>query len=117
MILSSPFFKEKVVGEKKLTVISDPDRKLYGLFGTEVNASKATFDILQKNGRIPIIEAAAKAGFTGNGIQEGTHPDAIPADFLVDENQKIVVAHYGIDSGDNISLDVVENFSVEKLTS
>ncbi len=112
VILSSPFFKDQVLKEKKLTVVSDTARKVYALFGAEVNAQKATFEILQAHGRIPKIEEAAKNGFIGDGIQEGTHPDAIPADFLINQNGIIVHAHYGTDAADNISLDVVEAFAL-----
>ncbi len=111
LILSSHFFKEQVLKEKKISVVSDPERRIYSLFGTEVNAAKATLEILQRNGRIDVVKEAAKVGITGNGIQEGTNPDAIPADFLVDENLIIRHVHYGIDSGDNISLDIVERFA------
>lgn len=111
VILSSPFFKDQVLKEKKLIVISDHTRLVYTLFGAEVNAEKGSIEVLQKNGRMPKIEEAAKQGFNGNGIQEGTNPDAIPADFLIDEKGLIVHAHYGMDAGDNIDLNLVEAFA------
>lgn len=112
VILSSPFFKDQVLKERKLIVVSDTAREVYSLFGAEVNSQKATFEILQAHGRIPKIEEAARNGFTGNGIQEDTNPDAIPADFLIDENGTIVHAHYGTDAADNISLDLVSDFAL-----
>lgn len=111
VILSSPFFKDQVLKEKKLKVVSDTNRQIYKQLGAEIDSSKASLETLMKHGRMPVIEAAMKAGFNGNGIEEGTNADAIPADFLINEEGIIVYAHYGIDSGDNISLDVVENFS------
>lgn len=111
VIMSSPFFRDQVLNDKKMTVISDTARKVYTLFGAEVNPQKATFEILQAHGRIPKIEDAAKNGFIGDGIQQGTNADAIPADFLVDEAGRIVYAHYGIDAADNIPLEKVEDFA------
>ncbi len=111
VILSSPFFSDQVLKEKKITVVSDPTRKIYSLFGTEINSAKATLDILERNGRMQTVKEAARVGFLGNGIEEGTHADAVPADFLVDENQVLRYVHYGIDSGDNMSLDVVQQFA------
>lgn len=111
VIMSSPFFRDQVLNDKKMIVISDTAREVYTLFGAEVNPQKATFEILQAHGRIPKIEEAAKNGFTGDGMQQGTNPDAIPADFLVDEAGRIVYAHYGIDAADNIALEKVEEFA------
>lgn len=115
VILSSPFFKDQVLKEKKLQVVSDTDRHVYKLVGAEIDSTKASLEILTKHGRMPIIEAAIKAGFNGNGIEEGTNADAIPADFLINEQGIIVHAHYGADSGDNISLELVEKFSKNEL--
>jgi peroxiredoxin len=112
VILTSPFFRDQVLNDKKMIVISDTAREVYTLFGAEVNPQKATFEILRAHGRIPKIEEAAKNGFNGDGIQQGTNADAIPADFLVDEAGMIVYAHYGIDAGDNIALEKVEDFAV-----
>lgn len=111
VILSSPFFKEQVLKEKKLRVVSDTSRDVYKIVGAEIDQAKASFDTLLKNGRMPLIEAAARLGFNGNGIEEGTNAGAIPADFLIDENGIIVHAHYGIDSGDNINLELVDKFA------
>lgn len=111
VIMSSPFFRDQVLNDKKMIVISDTAREVYTLFGAEVNPQKATFEILQAHGRIPKIEEAAKNGFTGDGMQQGTNADAIPADFLVDEAGRIVYAHYGIDAADNIALEKVEEFA------
>lgn len=112
VILTSPFFRDQVLNDKKMIVVSDTAREVYALFGAEVNPQKATFEILQAHGRIPKIEEAAKNGFTGDGMQQGTNPDAIPADFLVDEAGRIVYAHYGTDAADNIALEKVEEFAV-----
>lgn len=107
----SDFFKNHVLTENIFSVVSDPQRKVYNLFGPEISPEKATLEILKTAGRFAAIEEATKLGIQGNGIEPGTHPDAIPADFLIDENLIIQHAHYGKDAGDNISLTLVHDFA------
>ena len=112
MFAYSSFFKEKVFSSNKFHIISDPERKIYDLFGTEINPAKATLEVLEKAGRFAEVQEAMQNGFSGDGQQEGTNPDAIPADFLIDENLIIQHAHYGGDAADNINLKLVENFAL-----
>ncbi len=111
VILSSSFFKEQVLSESQVRVVSDTARKVYNLFGAEIDAKKATFTILQKHGRMTTVESASQEGFHGDGLQEGTNPDAVPADFLINEKGIVFLAHYGADAGDNLSLETVLNFT------
>jgi len=113
MFENSTFFKEIIFKDNKFSVISDPKRKIYTLYNIEVSPEKASIEALNKAGRFPEIEAAAKVGFVGDGIEEGTNPDAIPADFFIDKEGVIQYAHYGKDSGDNIELELVEAFLKE----
>lgn len=110
MFKNSPFFQETVFKDDKFSVVSDPQRTVYDLYKTEISPEKSTLEVLMQAGRILEVEAATKLGITGNGIEAGTHPDAIPADFIINENMIIEYAHYGRDSGDNISLDLIEMF-------
>jgi peroxiredoxin len=111
MFLKSTFFKNSLLKQSNLQIISDPDRKLYDLYGAEISPEKSTLEALQAAGRMQDIADAEKDGFTGDAIESGTHPDAIPADFLIDEDLTIQHVHYGNDAGDHISLDLVESFS------
>lgn len=110
MFDGSIFFQETVFKEDKFSVVSDPERKVYDLYKAEISPEKATLEVLTAAGRIPEIEAAAKLGIVGDAIEEGTNPDAIPADFLIDEDGIIQYVHYGEDPGDHIDLTIVENF-------
>ncbi|MBC8112222.1 MAG: redoxin domain-containing protein [Verrucomicrobia bacterium] len=111
MFKNSDFFKTNVLDEQKFSVISDPQRKIYNLFGAEISPEKSTMEVLKNAGRFAEVEEAAKLGITGTGVEAGTHADAIPADFLIDEDFIIQYAHYGNDAGDNINLKLVENFA------
>lgn len=108
----SPFFKDRIFKDNKITIISDPQRKIYDLFGAEINPEKATLEALKNAGRFAEVQEAAQLGITGDGQEAGTNPDAIPADFLIDEQLIIQYAHYGNDAGDNINLKLVESFAV-----
>jgi peroxiredoxin len=108
----SDFFKTNVLDENRFSVISDPKRSIYDLFSAEISPEKSTLEVLKNAGRFASVEEAAKLGITGNGIEAGTNPEAIPADFLIDENLVIQYAHYGNDAGDNIQLKLVEQFAL-----
>ncbi|KOY84490.1 hypothetical protein AD998_21090 [bacterium 336/3] len=106
----SDFFKKNIFNEQKFHVISDTQRIIYDLYGTEISPEKASFELLKKAGRIEQVTEANLLGIHGDGLEEGTHPDAIPADFLIDESFTIRYIHYGNDAGDNIDLKIVEDF-------
>lgn len=113
MFSVSTYFKETVFDKNILYIVSDPSRNIYKLYNAEINSSKNTLEVLQKAGRLAELEEAAKLGIKGKSTEEGTNADAIPCDFLIDENFKIQLAHYGNDSGDHIDLAVVEKFAKE----
>ena len=113
MFNDSYFFREQVLKEHKITIISDPNRKFYSLYGAEISPEKATLEVFQAApGRMDQYQEALNQGFTGDGIQAGTHPDAIPADFLL--NEQLIVKHlnYGQDTGDFTKLSLIESFSI-----
>ena len=112
MFLRSSFFKEILMKQEGLYIISDTKRELYDLYGAEISPEKATMEALQAANRLEEIAAAGKDGFTGDALEPGTHPDAIPADFLIDEELIIRHAHYGNDAGDHISLELIEVFAM-----
>ena len=112
-ILRNPIFREKILNEKNLHVVSDPERKIYDAYGAEISPTKATMEALQAGNKMGLIQQAIELGFTGNGQEEGTHPDAVPAEFLVDERQMIVRAFYGADAADHLPLQELEAFALK----
>ncbi|MBD1208233.1 MAG: redoxin domain-containing protein [Ignavibacteria bacterium] len=112
-ILRNPIFREKILNEKNLHVVSDPERKIYDVYGVEISPAKATMETLQAGNKMGLIQQAIELGFTGNGQEEGTHPDAVPAEFLVDERQMIVRAFYGADAADHLPLQELEAFALK----
>ena len=113
MFNHSYFFREQILKKNKLKVISDPTRKIYKLFGAEISPQKATLQNFQAApNRMKEYHEALQLGFTGNGIEKGTNPEAIPADFLLDEKLIIRNAHYGRDTGDFTSISVIESFAI-----
>lgn len=112
-ILRNPIFREKILNEKNLHVVSDPQRKIYDAYGAEISPTKATMEALQAGNKMGLIQQAIELGFTGNGQEEGTHPDAVPAEFLVDERQMIVRAFYGVDAADHLPLQELEAFALK----
>ncbi|OJJ21150.1 hypothetical protein BKI52_11315 [marine bacterium AO1-C] len=111
LFLLSGFFKNLLEKHTNLRIISDPQRKLYDLYGAEISPEKSTLEALQEANRMVEIEDAVKEGFTGDAIEEGTHPDAIPADFFINEDFEIEYAHYGNDAGDHIAINLIEAFA------
>ena len=111
----SYFFREQILKENKMKIISDPNRKFYTLYGAELSAKKASFENFKATpGRMEELQEAMKLGFTGNGVEPGTNPDAIPADFLLDEKLIVRSAHYGNDPGDHTSIAVIESFAINR---
>lgn len=111
MFLKSTFFNDNLIKQHNLQIISDPERRLYDMYGAEISPEKSTLEALQAAGRMQDIADAEKDGFTGDAIEPDTHPDAIPADFLIDEDLVIKHVHYGNDAGDHIPLELVEEFA------
>ncbi len=111
LFLLSGFFKNLLAKHPNLRIISDPQRELYDLYGAEISPAKATLEALQAANRMEEIEDAVQKGFTGDAIEEGTHPDAIPADFFINEDFEIEYTHYGKDAGDHIGIGLIEAFA------
>lgn len=111
VFLLSGFFKNLLAKHKNLRIISDTQRELYDLYVAEISPEKSTLEALQAANRMEEIASAQKDGFDGDAIEEGTHPDAIPADFFINEDFEIEYAHYGNDAGDHISIDKIESFA------
>jgi thioredoxin-dependent peroxiredoxin len=83
--------------------VSDPKNDLYNLYGVErsfLKVFKALF-----NGIMSRIKKGNKL-FTKPMKQDG-HMDRIPAEFVINEDGKIKIAHYGKFVGDHLPIDVL----------
>lgn len=85
-------------------MLSDPDLELYDKYGIEHSASALFKALLFKFPRI--MKGIAKGGRPSNN----PHMRIVPADFLIDENGKVVELWYGRDTSDHIPLERVEDF-------
>ena len=96
------------VGTQKppFPLISDPDEKLYRLYGLE--ASKLAF---LHPGNLPLLLKAFGLGFK-MGRREGTIT-RIPADFLINPDGSLHTVFYGDKIGDHIPIDLVTRFAEE----
>lgn len=93
------------VGEQNapFPIVCDPDEKLYALYGLE--ASLAGY-LSPKN--LPLAAKALKEGFTP-GTMHGTKT-RLPADFLIDENGKVVDTFYADTIGGHIPFERIDAF-------
>lgn len=94
------------VGKQKapFPIIPDPQRGVYRLY--HIESSKAKF--LKGIAQIGKYKEAAKLGFKP-GKREGDMV-LVPADFLIDENQKIHRVYYGKDITDHLPIKEIEAF-------
>jgi peroxiredoxin len=87
--------------------IADPENKLYNLYGVERSMLKILKGLL--HGLLDKVSKGNKL-FTQPMKQDG-HLDRIPAEFIINQQGKIVVAHYGKFMGDHIPVeDLIKQF-------
>lgn len=85
-------------------VIADPTSQAYDAYHIE-HSSWAKLKAIVT--RIPtLLRGLRMVGLAGLNTN-----DVVPADFLVDEDGKIIEAYYGLDAGDHIPFDRVELFA------
>jgi peroxiredoxin len=87
-------------------MIPNPDLSLYKLYGVEQSTGKLLKGMV--NGAMGKIKKGNKL-FTKKIKQDGSL-NRINADFLIDENGKIIEAYYGKYVGDNISIETIKKF-------
>lgn len=95
--------------EAPFPLIADPQADLYNLYGVEVSEEKVQATIADLKTQTFVDEAAA-AGFALTP-EEGSNMHRIPAEFLINENGIIQVAHYGRLVTDHLPLDVISDFA------
>lgn len=85
-------------------VLADTERKSYERYGIEKSFLRKLKGILT---RVPtLIKGLRIVGLAGLNTS-----NLLPADFLIDENGRIVEAWYGRDAGDRIPIEHVELFA------
>lgn len=99
--------------EAPFPLIADPQAELYDLYGVEVSEEKLQATIADEKTHLVVAEAAAE-GFALTP-EEGSNMNRIPAEFLIDENGIVQVAHYGRLVTDHLPLDVIGGFAAAKL--
>ncbi|MDF4203829.1 peroxiredoxin-like family protein [Maribacter sp. SA7] len=92
--------------ELDFTVISDPNFKLYDMYGVTTSWGKLLRTASLKG--IKSTFAASSQGFKLGGRVEGKF-NQIPADFLLDRNKRIKIAHYGSSLIDHMPLEEILN--------
>jgi len=92
-----------------IPLVGDPEKIIYSMYGVERSIWKQ-----MKTSLMPGTSTAMKEGKRLNLPEEkdrGASANLIPADFLIDENFKVVKAHYGEHINDHLSIDEVKAFA------
>ncbi|THF73178.1 redoxin domain-containing protein [Cohnella fermenti] len=88
---------------------ADPASQLYDLFGVETSEEKVRLTLADANTKNCVEEAAA-AGFALTP-EEGSNFHRMPAEFLIDENGIIRLAHYSRLITDQLALEEIDRFA------
>lgn len=101
VVLRSSFHK----GVSPIPIIADFDREIYKKYGTEVSTEKFNATI-NSTKQMAIYSKLVEKGYEINSSETQIH--SIPADFLLDENLNILIAHYGKDIPDHLPFEQIE---------
>lgn len=93
-----------------IPLISDSKKVIYTNYGVEQSLLKRLNTFISK-GTFDAIQEAKKLNLPPEKDVDAS-PTLIPADFLMDENQKIVQAYYGAHLNDHITIDEIKKFAV-----
>ncbi len=92
------------------SIISDPTRHLYGLYGAEHSVAGLVRTALTRMGST--LEAKA-AGLVPKVAREGART-RMPSDFLIGPDLRILRAHYGQDLGDHLAIEQIEQALMDR---
>ena len=107
-ILLRSIFHESIA---PIPLIGDPERKLYELYGVERSAIKMLSTFLRPSSFTTLRQAKQEISIPAAKDRDpSTNEDRMPADFLIDEQFKIVNAHYGSHLNDHISMEEIKRF-------
>jgi len=96
-------------GVSPFPIIGDPEKKVYNQYGVQSSVIKMLSTFITANNRE--IVSLAKTLETPKEKDEKITNSLIPADFFIDENLKIVKAHYGKNIDDHVTIDEVLKFA------
>lgn len=102
-LLSSVFHQ----GISPWPLIGDPDKNIYKQYRIESSISKVVKSLFTTDMR----QATKYAESLSLPTDKDASLTLIPADFFIDENFKIVKAHYGRNLDDHVSLDDLKSFA------
>lgn len=86
--------------------IADPQNKLYNLYGVERSMLKMMRAMF--NGLFTKVSTGTK--LFKKPIKQDGHVDRIPAEFIIDQHGKVVMAHYGKFVGDHVPFGELAKF-------
>jgi len=92
-----------------LVIIADNNKTLFKLYGVESNKRKAIRNFLF-NKEVKKQRKEIKSRNITVKPTKNVNQGRIPADFLIDTQEKIAVAHYGKHVGDHISFEKINTF-------
>lgn len=88
-------------------LIGDPDKYIYGRYGVEESTLKMMRTLLSAN----VNQAKNDTKDLGLPDDKNSTANLIPADFFIDENFRIVKAHYGKHIDDHIDIEEIKKFA------
>jgi peroxiredoxin Q/BCP len=101
----SIFYKEM----SPIPLIGDPQKKVYAQYGIEASTLKVLSTFLTSGGFSKFSEG--RKMIAGQEEDKDATQNLIPADFLLDENQRIVTAHYGANLNDRLPIKDIKIFA------
>ncbi len=90
--------------QPQFTIIADPDERLYHQFGIK-HSFVAMIKSMVRLGAI--VETMKKGFFNVNSF---TDKRILTGDFLINENQEVVLSYYGKDFGDHIAFEEIDQW-------
>ncbi|MFD0692981.1 redoxin domain-containing protein [Paenibacillus sp. GCM10027628] len=93
-------------------LIADPKAAIYEMYGVEISEEKVQATIADAHSKTVIAEAEA-AGFRLTP-EEGSNFNRIPAEFLIDEEGILQVAHYNRLITDDLPFETIDRFAQSK---
>jgi thioredoxin-dependent peroxiredoxin len=102
--LSSSSFHKGIV---PWPLIGDPDKRIYNLYGVE----QSIFKTIKTMFATSLVQAKKDTKELNLPTDNDASMNLIPADFFIDENFKIVKAHYGAHLDDHIDMEELIAFA------
>lgn len=90
--------------QSNFTIIADPEEHLYHKFGIK----HSIIAMIKSMGRVSTILETMKKGFFN--LKSFSDKRILTGDFLINENQEIVLSYYGKDFGDHIDFKKIDRW-------